>query len=675
MQVGLRHINAGTVAWLKDAVREANRSRYSLALELCEREGWRNARGELVLSAGFRAVLRIAERLGLDLPAARAPAGLRRECRVPAADFPDMSVTGPLESLGAVRIEPVSGDTDWRRWEAMMACHHPQGWARPPGGQLRYWIHAGAHGRLGGLCFAAAGWHQGARDRAIGWSADARAENLPKLIRNHRFLLLPGVRVHGLASAALRLAAGCVAEHWRERYRVRPVMAYTYIGPGHDGYCYRAAGWRRCAGRTAGQPPGRTAAGQRRRVWLLPLDGKWRETLCREPERPLAPPVALHADERADWAQREYSRSTHPDGRVRNRIVAMGRKWQHSPGAGLSAVFPDRAGKKAAYRLLSNEKVTMEHILEPHRAALVERCRQEAVVLAIQDTTTLNYDTLRATGGPGSPDGGGGGVSGLVAHVGLAMSAAGRALGVFELNADFRGKEDTGSTRWLRGFDRSGELADACPDARVVSVCDREGDFRELPPRAADDPRQTFLVRTSRSARLSVLSDTGGRTDLWEHMVTLPVLAGRTVEIAARGGGSARRKRTAELDIRAARVTLAAPADAADRRPVETLAVSVTEPDPPAGKEPLDWMLTVSRGEPDPETVREVVGWYEARWSIGEWFRVLKSGTRIGDRQPGTDDDLRKCLAFDAITACRVLHLQRLARDRPDAYQFITPVS
>ena len=145
------------------------------------------------------------------------------------------------------------------------------------------------------------------------------------------------------------------------------------------------------------------------------------------------------------------------------------------------------------------------------------------------------------------------------------MSAAGRAPGVFGLNADFRGREDTESARWLRGLDRSGEPADACPDARVVSVRDREGDFWELPRRAADDPRQTFPVRASRPARRSVLSGTGDRTDLWEHMATLPGLAGRTVGTAARGGGSARRKRTAQPGIRAARVTLAAPADAAGR--------------------------------------------------------------------------------------------------------------
>ena len=81
-----------------------------------------------------------------------------------------------------------------------MAAHHPQGWARAPGGQLRYWVCSSVHGRLGGIGFCAASWHQKTRDDFIGWSADARAVNLSKAVNNHRFLLLPGVRVHGLAS-------------------------------------------------------------------------------------------------------------------------------------------------------------------------------------------------------------------------------------------------------------------------------------------------------------------------------------------------------------------------------------------------------------------------------------------------------------------------------------------
>ena len=47
------------------------------------------------------------------------------------------------------------------------------------------------------------------------------------------------------------------------------------------------------------------------------------------------------------------------------------------------------------------------------------------------------------------------------------------------------------------------------------------------------------------------------------------------------------------------------------------------------------------------------MNWYEARWGIEEYFRLLKA------------DSLVKCLAFDAITAWRVFALDRYARDAP----------
>ena len=84
-----------------------------------------------------------------------------------------------------------------------------------------------------------------------------------------------------------------------------------------------------------------------------------------------------------DWAEREYVRSTHPDGRVRDRTVRIGRAWLDRPGAAIPAIFPSRKERKAAYRLLSNGSVTMDHIVEPHQATMVERCQLEEVVLAM----------------------------------------------------------------------------------------------------------------------------------------------------------------------------------------------------------------------------------------------------------------------------------------------------
>ncbi len=63
---------------------------------------------------------------------------------------------------------------------------------------------------------------------------------------------------------------------------------------------------------------------------------------------------------------------------------------------------------------------------------------------------------------------------------------------------------------------------------------------------------------------------------------------------------------------------------------------------------------------------RPVVGWYERRWTIEKYFRLLKSGDRVEDHWFDHADDLRKRLAFDAIIACHVFDLERIARDKPD---------
>ncbi len=64
------------------------------------------------------------------------------------------------------------------------------------------------------------------------------------------------------------------------------------------------------------------------------------------------------------------------------------------------------------------------------------------------------------------------------------------------------GPED-GGHRWIDGLRRARERAAACPDTRVVSVCDREGDFWELLS-GADLHGDALPVRASRPAKRRV---------------------------------------------------------------------------------------------------------------------------------------------------------------------------
>ena len=84
-------------------------------------------------------------------------------------DFPDLTLACRLAELGEVALEPV-GDAERGLWRAMMASHHPEGFSRMPGAQLRYWVRSSVHGTLGGIGFCAASWHQKARDAFLGWS-------------------------------------------------------------------------------------------------------------------------------------------------------------------------------------------------------------------------------------------------------------------------------------------------------------------------------------------------------------------------------------------------------------------------------------------------------------------------------------------------------------------------
>ena len=400
MHVGLRHFDSPTLDWFADALRSGDFTRHALARDLCERTGWRNPLDALCLSAAAKALPTLAERLGLELPPARDVPDPATAPAVPSGEVPDTRLTCRLEELGPVSLDPVGDADDRRLWEAMMEEHHPLGWARPPGGQMRYWIRSERHAVLGGIGFGSATWQLRARDEWIGWSADARAANIGRVLCNHRFLLLPGVRVHALASQILRMATQRVADDWESRYSVRPVAAYTHVGAEHSGYCYCRAGWT-VVGRTSGR---RGGAGT---VRATALEDGWREALRHVERRPVGALAGAFDGADADWAEREYGRTRHTDGRVRDRILRMGRAWLKSMGGDLPVIFPEKAEQKAAYRLLSNPRISMQHILEPHCEATADRCRGEAVVLAMQDTTALNYTGLEATEGLADLGGGG----------------------------------------------------------------------------------------------------------------------------------------------------------------------------------------------------------------------------------------------------------------------------
>ena len=489
-----------TVGWLRQELVRGSLSRAALSRGLCERDGWRNARGSLCSASARKALPGLAAELGLPLPSAQP--GPPLGCVVGVGS--EISLTefaGSLSSLGEVHLRLAETALARQRCCALLAAAHPLGRCRAPGCRVTYLVDSSA-GALGVLSFVSAPLRLGPRDAHLGWDARTRGARIGQVVLNDRFLLLPGVRVPHLASQVLGRAVGRLASDWALCHGVRPVLVETCVASSRRGTSYRASGWR-CVGRTAGRPPGSSVSVEPKDVWLRGLAPDWAETLRRAAPRELGsfPGLGEEAAGAGSWSRCEYSRSDLADGRLRRRLAQMGAAWEQHPGAPLPAVFAGSAEQQAAYRFLHNGAVSSADILQPHREALVERSRAESVVLLVQDTTTLNYTGLRdSTTGLGPLGERSGGGRGLFVHAAVAFTEGRRPLGVSGLETWARpdgaptSERALESRRWFRGFDQGRELGRACPGTRVVVVGDRESDIHALLQWQAQHAAEAGLV-------------------------------------------------------------------------------------------------------------------------------------------------------------------------------------
>src|SRR6266436_5289847 len=99
------------------------------------------------------------------------------------------------------------------------------------------------------------------------------------------------------------------------------------------------------------------------------------------------------------WAQDELGGTDVGDKRLTNRFIHITSDIAAQPEASVPQACGTEAATKATYRFLDNENVTPEAIRASHRDKTVERVKEYKVVLAIQDTTSMNYADHKATSG------------------------------------------------------------------------------------------------------------------------------------------------------------------------------------------------------------------------------------------------------------------------------------
>lgn len=650
-------------------------SRRQLSRQVCEMLEWRSSNGKLKDADCRKALLDLDRRGRIVLPKCETQYAFQQTTSHHYDSVAhDEEIVSDLKELGIIHVVPILSRSSKaaKVWKALMEDHHYLGVSRLRGAQFRYQVRT-EHGQwIGALSFSASTLRLKDRDQWIGWTEKARKAHLKLVVCNSRFLILPWVKVPNLASHVLGLALARLKDDWYTRYGYRPVLAETFVDPVRfNGTSYLAANWTKI-GRTSGRSykPGQSGE---KDILAYPMCEDWREILCEEPQIPFGlKKRPLNFD---DWTEEEFGSVDFDDMRLKNRLYTLAKDFSSNPGALVPEASEGSAARTiAAYRFFENKQVSMKKVLEAHREATVERIKAHEVVLAVQDTTSLNYTTHRSTKGLGPIGTKAHGAKGMLVHDTMAFTPKGTPLGLLDVQCWARdpkqfGKkhlrkvlpiEEKESLKWLTSYRSVAKVSKLCPGTRLVSVGDRESDIYEL----FDEVRKTvhgpdLLIRAERSRNRKVENEY-----LWDRLMREPVAGYQVVKVPPRSkNGPAR---DAKMEIRFAKVEIRPPKDS-KLLPIELCAIYSREIEYAANvKKPLNWMLLTTVEVSTFDDAARCLEWYTQRWNIEIYHRTLKSGCRIEDRWLDSVSKLKVCLAIDMVVGWRVLWVTKAARETPD---------
>src|SRR5438046_4356127 len=144
-------------------------------------------------------------------------------------------------------------------------------------------------------------------------------------------------------------------------------------------------------------------------------------------------------DSDATWADDEFGNADLGDVRRNARLVQLASVLGRQPSASLPQATDDAATLKAAYRFFDNDYVRAEAMLESHVLSTKRRMQAVSLVLAVQDTTYLDWTDHPNTSGLGplaAPS-----HQGLLAHSTLALTAERVPLGLLQQQGWARDKQ------------------------------------------------------------------------------------------------------------------------------------------------------------------------------------------------------------------------------------------
>lgn len=382
------------------------------------------------------------------------------------------------------------------------------------------------------------------------------------------------------------------------------------------------------------------------------------------------------------WIHEEFETIDLGDTRLNNRLIHIIENLGFAPGRTIPQSFKSWGEIKACYNFTNNRAVTEAKLLNPHAEKTLERIREYPVVLLLSDTTDINYTTkLEMKGKERLANK----QSGLWLHSTIAVTPERLNLGVVDVNfwhretkvaeknaaartaRDKASIEEKESYRWLQSYLKACEIAKEVPETQIVNIADRDGDIIEIFEKAVEQQEQGsfahFIIR-SQYDRCLAEKEEGNKIQkkLWQKLKKTESIGEVEFTISPT---EKRKGRKVRQQIKAIRVVLE-PGNAYKKsKRVEVNAVMAIEENT-VEEEALVWVFITSLPIDSFKDVCKVIEYYLCRWEIELFFKILKSGCKIEERQLQTTDRMKNLILILMILAWRVQFTMMLGRVNSD---------
>lgn len=222
--------------------------RSAISRAICSSWDWRQYNGRLKDRACRDILIVLEGKELIHLPPSKRKNTRKKESPSIKSKGPKVSFTIPETKVticewSNMTIEMVRWSPRDRLWNTLVETYHYKGYSVIVGRHLKYLVSVGDI-PLACVGWGDAAWHIKDRDEWIGWSDDARRQNIEKVINNVRFLILPWVSINCFASSVLSRAIKLVVRDWEKYYGIKPLLAETFVERERfQGTCYKAANW------------------------------------------------------------------------------------------------------------------------------------------------------------------------------------------------------------------------------------------------------------------------------------------------------------------------------------------------------------------------------------------------------------------------------------------------